>query len=267
MYPFTYHRPTTLAEAVRLLESLPDGKVLAGGQTLVPVMKQRLTAISDLIDLQVIPDLRGIREEPGRLVMGALTRHNEAAGSEPVQRLIPALARLAGGIGDPHLRNLGSLGGSIANADPAADYPAAVLALGGEICTNRRIHGADDFFTGLFETALAPEELVISVSFPCPERAAYLKMPNPASRYAMVGVFVARFPTGQVRLAVTGAGAHVFRVAAMEEALTRHFDPGALDGLTVPADDLNADIHASAEYRAHLIPVLARRAVVTAMAT
>ena len=265
MYPFAYHRPATLAEAVALLRETEDGRPLAGGQTLIPVLKQRLARHSDLIDLTGIGELSGIREEDGKLVIGATVRHADVGSSQLVRRSIPGLAELAARIGDPQLRNRGTLGGSIANNDPAADYPGALLALDAVVRTDRRSLTAADFFTGMFETALEPDEIVVSVGFARPTRSAYVKFPNPASRYAMAGVFVAQFSDG-VRLAVTGAGLSVFRIPEMEAALARRFLPAALDGLTVPADDLNSDLHASAEYRAHLVGVMARRAVAAALA-
>ncbi len=229
-------------------------------------MKLRLSSPSDLVDLAHIPELRGIRVDGGAnaIAIGAMTRHAEVAASLDVGARIPALAALAGAIGDAQVRNRGTLGGSLANNDPAADYPAAVLGLGATIRTQRREIPADDFFQGLFETALTPGELIVSVRFPVPAKAAYEKFRNPASRFAVVGVFVAR--TGQgVRVAVTGAGAGgVFRMTAMEQALARNWSPEALRSVAVPPDDLQSDLHASAEYRAHLIGVLARRAVARA---
>lgn len=260
MYNFTYHRPATLADAVSLLGSMEDGKALSGGQTLLPTLKQRLASPADLVDLSRVPDLKGVREEAGGLTIGAFTHHADVAGSDLVARVIPALARLAGGIGDRQVRHRGTLGGSIANADPAADYPAAVLGLNATVRTDRREIAGDDFFTGMFETALAPGELVTSVHFPKPDAAGYAKFANPASRYAMVGVFIARFG-GTVRVAVTGAGPFVFRVPAMEAALAASFTVDAVAGVSVPADGLNSDMHASAEYRAHLVTVMAKRAM------
>jgi carbon-monoxide dehydrogenase medium subunit len=260
MYNFEYHRPSSVGDAVRLLSLRPSAKLLAGGQTLIPTMKQRLAQPSDLIDLARVPHLDGIRLNGKRITIGAMAKHAEVAESTDVARVVPALARLAGKIGDAQVRNRGTLGGSIANADPAADYPAAVVGLAAAVRTNKREIPADDFFQGLFATALDADEIVVSVSFPLPEKAAYAKMPHPASRFAVVGVFVAKTANG-ARVAVTGAGPSVFRVKAMETALDRKFAPGSLDGIGVPADDLNEDLHASREYRAHLIPILARRAV------
>ncbi len=263
MYAFTYHRPKTVAEAVSLLKGAADGKFLAGGHTLLPTLKQRLASPSDLIDLGAIAELGGIREEGDRLVIGATTTHAEVAGSDVVKAAIPALAHLAEEIGDPQVRNRGTIGGSIANNDPAADYPAAVLGLNATVHTNQRTIAADDFFTGMFETALAEDEVITSVSFPKPEKAGYAKFPNPASRYAIVGVMVAR-TGGGVRVAVTGAAPCVFRVSEFESALAANWSPDALKDLGVSPDDLNSDIHASAEYRAHLVRVMAQRAVAAA---
>ncbi|HZS85043.1 MAG TPA: xanthine dehydrogenase family protein subunit M [Stellaceae bacterium] len=263
MYDFSYHKPSSLAEAAKALGSAEDGKLMAGGMTLIPTLKQRLARPSDVIDLGGIVELKGIRRAGNALVIGAMARHAEVAHSDVVRSAIPALAELAEGIGDPQVRNRGTIGGSIANADPAADYPAAVVGLGATVETNKRKIAADDFFKGLFETALEDGEIVTAVSFPIPEKAAYMKFPNPASRYAIVGAFVAK-TGGGVRVAVTGAGPSVFRVAAMEQALAKSFTPDAIKDIKVAADGLNADIHASAEYRAHLVTVMARRAVAAA---
>lgn len=260
MYSFKYRRAQSVSEAVELLRELDAPKLLAGGQTLIPTMKQRLAQPSDLIDLGGLEELKGIREEGGGLTIGAMTRHAEVAASELVQRVIPALADLADGIGDRQVRNRGTLGGSICNNDPAADYPSAVLALGAEVRTDRRTIAGDAFFVGMFETALEPDEVVVAVHFPKPLRAAYAKFPNPASRYATVGVFVARFDDA-VRVAVTGAAPCVFRAEALEQALTRDFTPSAIDDVEVDPSPLNSDMHATAEYRANLIKVMARRAV------
>ncbi len=259
MYEFTYRRAESLAEARRLYESAPDAQYLAGGHTLLPTMKQRLASPDAVIDLAGVADLQGIRRDGGAVTVGALATHAEVAASALVAAAIPALAALAEGIGDPQVRNRGTIGGSIANNDPAADYPAAVVGLGATVRTDRREIAGDDFFTGMFETALEPGELVVAVSFPVPEAACYVKFPNPASRYAIVGVMVAR-TAGGARVAVTGAASCVFRAGAMERALDRDFAPGALDGIAVPDSDLNDDLHASAEYRAHLVGIMARRA-------
>ena len=264
MYAFTYHRPTSLAEAAKLAGEHDEGKVIAGGMTLLPTMKQRLAGPSDLIDLSRLDDLRGIEVKGDTVTIKALTRHVTVATSADVKKAIPALAELAGMIGDPAVRNKGTIGGSVANDDPAADYPSACLALGATINTTKRSIKADDFFVGLFETALEPGELITSISFPIPQKANYQKFRNPASRYAIVGVFVAKF-ADSVRVAVTGAGSNgVFRVADFEKALSANFAPAALDGKSVPASGLNSDIHADAAYRAHLIGVLAKRAVAAA---
>jgi aerobic carbon-monoxide dehydrogenase medium subunit len=263
MHAFRYQRPSSVAEAVSALAAAADGKVIAGGMTLIPVMKQRLAQPSDIIDLGGIGGLDAIAIDGASLVVGAMATHDAVAHSPEVRRAIPALADLAGDIGDPQVRNRGTIGGSIANNDPAADYPAAVVALGATIRTDRRRIAADDFFTGLFETALEDDELIVEVSFPVPEKAGYAKFKQQASRYALAGVMVTKDPDG-VRLAVTGAAPCVFRVIEMEAALSARFVPAALDGLEVPADGLNADIHGSAQYRAHLIGVMARRAVAAA---
>jgi carbon-monoxide dehydrogenase medium subunit len=260
MHDFNYHRPKSVAEAAKLAKANDDAKLVAGGMTLVPTLKQRLAQPSDLIDLAGIADLKGIKREGKALVIGAMTLHADVAHSAEVKKAIPALAALADAIGDPQVRNRGTIGGSIANADPAADYPAGVVALGATIVTNKRKIAADAFFKGLFETALEAGEIVTAVSFPIPDKAGYAKFPNPASRYAVVGVFVAK--TGSaVRVAVTGAGPSVFRQKAMEEAIGKSFAPAALDGIKVASKGLNSDIHASAEYRAHLVGVMAKRAV------
>ncbi len=263
MYNFNYHRPASLDEAVNLLNGAEDGTLLAGGQTLLPTLKQRLAQPSDVVDLSGIADLRGISVSGDAVVVGALTRHAEVAASNEVQSQLPALAALASGIGDPQVRNMGTIGGSIANNDPAADYPAALVGLGATVTTNQREIAADDFFTGMFETALQDGEIVRSVSFPVASKAGYAKFPNPASRYAMVGVMASSGPAG-VRVAVTGAGSCVFRVAAMEEALAGNWSPDAVAGVSVSAEGLNNDIHGSAEYRAHLVTVMAKRAVAAA---
>src|ERR1700722_13827107 len=263
MYAFEYHRPETLSAAVADLAD-PEAKALAGGMTLLPTMKQRLASPAALIDLKSVHELAGITREGDNLVIRAMTRHAEVASNAVAQAAIPALASLAGIIGDPHVRNMGTIGGSLANNDPAADYPAAALALGATIVTNKREIAAEAFFKGLFETALGDGEIIVKVRFPIPEKAAYEKFRNPASRFALVGVFVAK-TKGGVRVAVTGAGSSgVFRVKALEAALDANFTAAALKGATVPATGLNSDLHADAAYRAHLIVVLARRAVAAA---
>ena len=260
MYNFNYQRPGSLDDAIKALGAAEDGKLVAGGMTLLPTMKQRLAQPSDLIDLNGIGDMDGISRDGDSVVIGAMTRHADVAASDVVRGAIPALADLAEGIGDPQVRNRGTIGGSVANADPAADYPAGLVGLGATVHTNRRTIAADDFFTGLFETALDDDEVITAVSFPVPGKAAYMKFPNPASRYAIVGVFVSQGGDG-VRVAVTGAGGSVFRVAEMEQALTSNFAADAVTGISIPDAELNADIHASAEYRAHLVTVMAKRAV------
>ncbi len=263
MYNFDYHKPKSLADAVAALKKAPDGKLIAGGQTLIPTLKQRLAQPSDLIDLSGVAELRGIKVEGKTVTIGAMTKHGEVAGSAEVARAIPALHEMAKLIGDPQVRNMGTLGGSIANADPAADYPAAIVALNATVKTNERSIAADDFFQGIFTTALKDGEVIVSVSFPVPDKAAYQKFRHPASRFALVGVFVAK--TGnEVRVAVTGAGPSVFRVKAMEEALARNWSPDAVANVKVSASGLNSDIHGSADYRAHLVTVMAKRAVADA---
>jgi len=263
MKDFAFHRPGTVKDAVTLLKVHSGGKFLAGGQSLLPVLKLELAEPSDLISLAHLKELRDIRVDGGKVVIGALATHDQVHRSPEVHKAIPALARLAGGIGDAQVRNRGTLGGSVAHADPAADYPAAVLGLGATIVTDRRSIAADDFFTGLFATALADDELVTAVQFPVPKRAAYVKFANRASKYAVVGVFIADTGSG-VRVAVTGAGPTVFRASQYEAALGKKLAPESLDGLTVPSASLNSDSEASADYRAHLIGVMARRAVAKA---
>src|ERR1700748_66209 len=261
MYEFKYHRPGTVRQAANLLVKNEDAKVIAGGHTLIPVMKQRLASPPHLVDLSHIEGLNTIEMKGRSLVIGALSRHADVANSDVVKQAIPALADLAGLIGDPAVRHKGTIGGSLANNDPTADYPAAVMALGATIITNKRKLKPEEFFQGLFTTALEADEIITKVMFPLPKKAAYVKFRNQASRYALVGVFVARRPS-DVRVAVTGAGSDgVFRVTAFEEALQKRFSPKVLEGLTVPAEGLNSDLHGSAEYRAHLIGVMARRAV------
>jgi len=264
MPSFEYHRPSSINDAVAALSSGEDATVVAGGMTLLPTIKQRLAAPSDLVDLGGLAEMKGVSEEGGAVVIGAMTTHAEVAADPTVNAKIPALARLAGNIGDPQVRNRGTLGGSIANNDPAACYPAGLMAMGATIHTNKRSIPVDEYFTGMFETALEEGELVVKVSVPVPEKAAYIKFAQPASRYALVGVAVAKTADG-VRVAVTGAGQDgVFRVAEAETALNGSFTPDALDGVTVSPDDLNSDIHGSAAYRASLVVTLAKRAVAAA---
>ncbi len=265
MYAFTFHRPQTLRQAVGLLAKNEEAKLLAGGHTLLPTMKLRLAGPPQLVDLSLVDGLSGIELRGRSLSIGAMTRHNDVNTSPVVHEAIPALAKLAGLIGDPAVRHMGTIGGSIANNDPNADYPAACLGLGATIITNKRRIKADDFFTGMFSTALEPAEIITKVSFPIPKKAAYQKFKNQASRFALVGVFVSKRGS-DIRLAVTGAGANgVFRVPSFEEALKTRFSPKSLEGMSIPADGMNSDIHGSAEYRAHLVGVLARRAVAEAI--
>ncbi len=264
MYAFQYERATDAASAVARLKADGDAKFLAGGQSLLAAMKLRLSAPSTLVDIARIPGMADITVQGNEVVIGAAARHADVAANAEVMRRIPALAALAFGIGDRQVRAMGTLGGSLANDDPAADYPAAVLALNATVVTDRRSIAADDFFKGLYETALAPDELITAVRFPVPEKAAYIKFRNPASRFALVGVMVAR--TGQsVRVAVTGAADSVFRAPALEQALTASFTAAAARAVKVDPSGLNGDLHASPEYRAHLIPVLAARAVEQAL--
>ena len=263
MYDFEYHRAKSIADAAALITSRSEAKLLAGGMSLIPGLKQRLARYSDLVDLGAITELRGIRREGNALVIGAMTPHAVVAASPEVHQAIPALASLAGGIGDPLVRNRGTMGGSIAHSDPAADYPSAVVGLGATVITNQREIAADDFFLGLFETALKPGEIITAVRYPIPQRAAYAKLPQQASRFAVVGVFVAKTGSG-VRVAVTGAGPSVFRVNAAEAVLEKKFEAAALVGVEISPADLNSDIHASAEYRAHCVVVMARRAILAA---
>ena len=262
-YSFSYRRAASLKDAEALLAGSADAKLLAGGQTLIAAMKMRLAQPSELIDISGLKELAFIRVSESAIVIGAAAKHFEVATSADVVRAIPVLAELACSIGDPAVRHMGTLGGSLANNDPAADYPAALLALNATVKTNRRSIHADAFFTGMFSTALEDSEIITEVSFPIPERAGYAKFPNPASRYAMAGVFVAKTGAG-VRVAVTGAGACVFRAHEMEAALSKSFTPDALAGIEVDPGELNSDIHGSAEYRANLVSVMAKRAVAAA---
>lgn len=259
MYPTTYHRPTSVADAVKLLGG--EAKVLAGGQTLLPVMKQHLASPSALVDVRGIDGMSGISVDGDTVTIGAATTHAEVESSAAIAKACPALAALAGGIGDPAVRHMGTIGGSLANNDPAADYPAGVLGLGATIVTSAREIGADDFFDGLFTTALEEDEIITAVRFTAPKRAGYAKFAQPASRFALVGVFVADTGSG-VRVAVTGAGEDgVFRHAGLEAALSADWSAAAVDGVEVSADGLMSDIHGDADYRAHLVKVMAKRAV------
>ncbi|HEX9448070.1 MAG TPA: xanthine dehydrogenase family protein subunit M [Dongiaceae bacterium] len=260
MHNFNYQRPGSVADAVKALGSAGDGKIVAGGMTLVPTLKQRLAAPSDLIDLGAIADLKGIKAEGDGVTIGAMTRHVDVATSALVKSTIPALAHLAEGIGDRQVRNRGTIGGSLANNDPAADYPAAALALGATIRTNKREIAADAFFKGMFDTALEEGEIITAVHFPKPEKAAYQKFAQPASRYALVGVFVAK-TKGGVRVAVTGGGNGVFRSQELEAALAANFTPQAAKAVKLNAGDFSGDLHGTPEYRASLVVTMAARAV------
>ncbi|MGD9805967.1 MAG: xanthine dehydrogenase family protein subunit M [Hyphomicrobiaceae bacterium] len=261
MYAFDYQRPKSLNEAVTALATGSGGRLLAGGQTLIPAMKLRLTQMDHLVDLGALSDLKGITQSDGNLRIGAMTTHASVAESSVVKQAIPGLAGLASAIGDPQVRHRGTIGGSVANNDPAADYPAAVLALGATVHTNKRAIASDDFFTGLFSTALDEDEIIIHFDFPVAESFTYQKFANPASRFALVGVAVARTKTG-VRVAVTGAGASgVYRLTEAEAALGSNFSASALDGVKIDSSNLLSDIHAEADYRAHLVGVMLRRAV------
>jgi carbon-monoxide dehydrogenase medium subunit len=265
MYSTTYHRASSVDEATALFAKGKDAKFLAGGHTLLPVMKQRLASPSDVIDIARIKDLVGIDVSGDAVTIKAATPHNDVATSEAVGKAIPALAHLASMIGDPAVRHRGTIGGSLANNDPAADYPSAVLALGATIKTNTRSISADDYFQGLFTTALGEGELITAVSFPVPAKAGYAKFPHPASRFALTGVFVAKSKSGDVRVAVTGASqTGVMRVAALEAALKANWSAAALDGVTISASGLMSDIHGTSDYRANLIKVMAQRAVTAA---
>jgi aerobic carbon-monoxide dehydrogenase medium subunit len=261
MENFNYHRPATVNAAAALLKKSKDGSYMSGGHTLLPTMKQGLASPTDVIDLTAIKGFSGITVTKAAVVIKAGTCHMDVATSTAVKKAIPALWEMAGKIGGVHVRHKGTIGGSIANSDPAADYPSACLGLGATIITNKRKIAADAFFTGMFETALKPGEIITAVSFPIPKKSSHQKFPNPASRYALTGVFVSQDKAGKVRVAVTGAGPKVFRIAAMEEALSKSFTASALAGIEASAKGLNTDMHATAAYRAHLIGVLTRRAV------
>ena len=264
MYDFAYHKPASVADAVKILASDPEARPISGGMTLLPALKLRLNKPTAVVDLSGIAELRGVKREGDKLVIGALTKHFEVATSAEVKAAIPALAAMANTIGDTQVRNRGTMGGSVANNDPSADYPAALLAMGGSIQTDKRTIPADDFFNGMFTTALDVGELVIAIHIPIPEKAGYAKMRNPASRYSMAGVFVAKGAAG-VRVAVNGAGSNgVFREKAMEAALAANWSPDAVAAVKVDPGLMNGDIHGSAEYRAHLVAVMAKRAVVDA---
>jgi carbon-monoxide dehydrogenase medium subunit len=264
MYSFTFHRPTSLRQAVNLLAKNEEAKVLAGGHSLIPVMKMRLAGPPVLVDLSKVEGLSGVEVKGRSVVIGAMTTHAEVANSAVLREVLPGLASVPASIGDPHVRHRGTIGGSIANNDPNADYPAALLGLGATIVTSKRRIAADDFFKGLFETALEPGEIISKVMFPIAKKAAYQKFKHPASGFALVGVFASKRGP-EIRVAATGAGANgVFRVTSFEEALKKRFSPKSLDGLSIPSTGMSSDIHANAEYRAHLVGVLARRAVAAA---
>ncbi len=261
MYNFDYEKAQSVDAASKALAATEDCKLLAGGMTLLPTIKLRLNKPAKLVDLGTIADLKGVSVSGGIVTVKAMTRHADVARSADLAKAIPALAQLAGGIGDVQVRHRGTIGGSVANNDPAADYPSGCLGLGATIVTNKREIGADDFFQGLFTTALEADEIITGIRFPVPDKAAYMKFKNPASRYAIVGAFVSKGPQG-VRVAITGAGDNgVFRVKEMEDALAKSWSADAVAGIKVPSDGMLSDIHASAEYRAHLVTVMAKRAV------
>ncbi|WP_158744574.1 xanthine dehydrogenase family protein subunit M [Acidisphaera sp. L21] len=260
MYDFAFQTPASVSDAVKMLADDTEAKLLAGGQTFIPVLKQRLNKPSVIVDLNGL-GLSGITSAPDKITIGGMTTHNAIMSNPDIQKRIPGLAKMASWIGDTQVRHRGTMGGSLANNDPSACYPTAVLAIGATIVTDQRRIPADEYFQGMFTTALAPEEIVTAIEFPIPEKSNYEKFRNPASRYAMVGVFVAKGPAG-IRVAITGAAQDgVFRHTAMEQALATNWSADAIKGIVTPADGLNSDIHASAEYRAHLIGVMTRRAV------
>ena len=263
MYAFKIERPTSVRQAASLLAN-EDAKLLAGGHSLIPVMKQRLASPKVIVDLSKIEGLSGIEVTPRTVTIKAMTRHKDVANSRELLDVMPALASVPASIGDPHVRQVGTIGGSVANNDPNADYPAACLGLGATIVTNKRKIAADDYFKGMFDTALEPDEIITEITFPIVKKAAYQKFKHPASGFALVGVFVSK-RSSEIRVAATGAGANgVFRVTSFEEALKKRFAPKSLDGMSAPLDGMNSDIHAGAEYRAHLVGVMARRAVAAA---
>ncbi|MDB5377876.1 MAG: xanthine dehydrogenase family protein subunit [Rubritepida sp.] len=263
MYDFTYTKPSSVADAAKLLAADPDAKFISGGQTLLPALKHRLNKPTTVVDLTGIAEMRGIRREGNMLVIGAMMKHAEVETSAEVKAAIPALAEMASNIGDVQVRNRGTLGGSVSNNDPAADYPAAVLGLGATVVTSKREIPADEFFLRMFTTALETDELLVAIKFPIPEKAGYAKMRNPASRYVMAGAFVSKGPMG-IRVAINGAGPCVFRQSDMEAALADSWSPDAVAGVKQDPDGMNGDIHGSAEYRAHLVGVMAKRAVAAA---
>jgi aerobic carbon-monoxide dehydrogenase medium subunit len=264
MYEFKYVRPNSVRQAANMLAKDPDAKILAGGHSLLPAMKLRLAKHTQLLDIGRIEGINTIELKGRSLVIGAMARHVEVANSPVVKEALPALAKLAGEIGDPAVRHRGTIGGSLANNDPNADYPAAVLGLGATVVTNKRKIAADDFFKGMFDTALEPDEIIVKISFPLAKKVAYQKFKHPASGFALVGVFVSKRGS-DIRVAVTGAGSNgVFRVKSFEEALKKRFAAKSIEGMSIPADGMNTDIHGSAEYRAHLVGVMARRALAAA---
>jgi carbon-monoxide dehydrogenase medium subunit len=263
MYDFAYHKPSSVADAVKILAADPDAKPVSGGHTLLPALKHRLNKPSALVDLSGIAEMKGIKREGNAIIIGALTKHAEVANSAEVKAAIPALAYMASHIGDNQVRNRGTIGGSVSNNDPAADYPSAVLGLGATIHTSKRKIAADDFFQGMFTTALEEGEILVAIEFPIPEKAGYAKLKNPASRYVMAGAFISKGPMG-LRVAINGAAPCVFRQADMEAALGRNWSADSVAGVKQDADGLNSDIHGSAEYRAHLVTVMAKRAVAAA---
>jgi len=265
MYEFTYSKASSVDDATSQFGAAEEGKFMSGGMTLLPTLKQRLARPSNVIDLAQVPDMAGIDVSGDTVSIKAMTCHAEVAANSKIQGTIPALAKLASGIGDPMVRNRGTIGGSIANNDPAADYPGSVVGLGATIHTNKREIAADDFFLDLFETALEEGEIITKVTYPIPDRSGYMKFPNPASRYCIVGVMVSQ-KESEIRVGVTGAGACAFRVPEMEAALASNFTPDAVADIKIPDRDLNSDIHASSEYRAHLVTIMAKRAVAEAIA-
>ena len=265
MYKTKYHRASSADKAASMLAGADDGKLLAGGQTLIPTMKQRLAAPSDLIDISAIGALKGITIDGNQITIGAATTHAKVASNSGLRKACGAICDLASTIGDPAVRHCGTIGGSIANNDPAADYPAAMMALNAQIITSKRTIDCDDFFTGMFETALGEDEVITAISFPAPSKAAYCKFPNPASRYAMAGVFVAKLKNGMARVGITGAGSDgVFRHEGMEKALSSEWSASAISGESVAAADMLSDIHGDGAYRANLVKVMASRAVAAA---
>ncbi len=265
MYETNYHRATSADDAISKMAAASDGKILAGGQTLIPTMKQRLAAPSDLVDISGIEALNGVTIDGNQITIGATTTHAQVAADENLRALCPAICDLAEMIGDPAVRHKGTIGGSLANNDPAADYPAAMMALNAQIITNKRTIDTDDFFNGLFETALAEDEVITAITFPAPAKAAYCKFPNPASRYAMAGVFVAKLKNGMARVGITGAGSDgVFRHEGMEAKLAADWSAEAIADETVDAGDMLSDIHGDGAYRANLVSVMAKRAVIAA---